>query len=453
VAAQLRTRGDLPVIGAPSGRRAVEGPALGPATLAADPALPLRDVLLDESAMCDVLRALGSSGDARIADCALLRVNYQVGKSLRAVFRIAVDEQTHIVAARMFREGKSADAYARSAPCAHSCGDLHGIVHLQTLDCVAWLFPHDRKIHTLPAVLSGEPPAETGRRPTPESFRLAAYAPEKSATLAYLNDADRPVAYVKVAAAHQAERDHRTYQDLRAGLDGRHGRLQLPRPIAYRAAERALWLEAVDGRRLAETSGSEQSGDLRRLGAAVAAFHALSAPDAPPFDRFSAARLANDATVIARIRPDVAGGAVSLSSRLRATAPAASAALVCLHGDLHPKNAIDGGDRIALIDVEDVARGPAAADIGSLIASLMYLEVCGQLPRTRFAEQATAFLDGYASAGMLPETGSMVWHTAAALFIERASRAVTRIRPLGLNSLDALITQAERVLDRGLDLP
>jgi aminoglycoside phosphotransferase (APT) family kinase protein len=423
-----------------------------PIALAPDRALPSRDMLLDESAMRGVLRSLGPRGDANVGECTLLRLNYQVGKSLRAVFRITVDGQAHTVAARMFRHGKSADAYADAAGRAQPCGGLLGIVHLQALDCVAWLFPNDRKIETLPRVVDSRPPVAPGTFARAGRYRLAAYAPEKSATLAYVDDRDRALAYVKVAATYQAARDYHTYQDLRASLDGSSRWLQLPRPIAYSDSDRALWLEAVQGRRLADTSGSEEPGDLHRLGSAVAAFHALTAREAPRFDRFSDDRLASDADLIARVRPDVAGAAGSLSRRLAATMPAEPALRACLHGDLHPKNAIDCGERIALIDVEDVAIGPAAADVGSLIASLLYLEVSRQLSRPRFAEQVNAFLDGYATVRPLPPDDSIAWHTAAALFIERASRAVTRIRPLGLSSLAALLAEAERVLDRGIDL-
>ena len=126
--------------------------------------------------------------------------------------------------------------------------------------------------------------------------------------------------------------------------------------------------------------------------------------------------------------------------------------IVCLHGDLHPKNAIRDCDRLALIDVEDVAIGPAAADLASVIAGFLYFHASGTLTRARFSRIVGAFLTGYADVRPLPDVGSIQWHTAAALFIERASRAVTRIRPLGLAHLDRLLRDAVRVLDREIEL-
>src|SRR5262245_52349125 len=99
-----------------------------PIALAPDPSLPSRDVPLDESAMRDRLRALGSGSNANVIQCTLARVNYQVGKSLRATFWIVTDEGPQTVALRMFREGKSAEAFARAASRARPYGGLRGIV-------------------------------------------------------------------------------------------------------------------------------------------------------------------------------------------------------------------------------------------------------------------------------------------------------------------------------------
>jgi streptomycin 6-kinase len=420
-----------------------------PLALAPDPALPSRDALLDECLMRDALRRLGLDGDADIGGCTLGRVNYQVGKSLRAVFRIACEGATHLVATRMFRRGRSAEVYIEAAGGARPSAGLKGVVHLPELDCVAWVFPNDRKIATLAELLEDTAPLVCGTTVMRGRYSVAAYAPEKSATLAYARDDGHPLAYAKVAASYQAERDGATYQSLRETLGSGNQWLQLPRPIQYSEALRTLWLDVVHGRRLTETDGDGGIDDLARLGSAVAAFHGLSAPHAPAFARFSETRLADHAGIVARIRPDVADGAAELSRRLAATMPATDERPACLHGDLHPKNAIATGDRIALIDVEDVAIGPAAADIGSLIASLLYLQVACQTPRAQFTAQVEAFLRGYALVRPAPDRRSIAWYTSAALFIERASRAVTRVRPLGLTWMEALLAEAHRVLDGG----
>src|SRR5919199_3492837 len=128
-----------------------------PAFLAPDPALPFRDVLLDPPAMREALSALPSGRRATVNELTVARVNYQVGKSLRCVFRIILDDEPHTVAVRMFREGKSADAYAQAVEHASPCGDLRPVLHSPELNAVFWLFPNDRKIDTLVPLLRGRP--------------------------------------------------------------------------------------------------------------------------------------------------------------------------------------------------------------------------------------------------------------------------------------------------------
>jgi Ser/Thr protein kinase RdoA (MazF antagonist) len=134
------------------------------------------------------------------------------------------------------------------------------------------------------------------------------------------------------------------------------------------------------------------------------------------------------------VRPDVAELALALEQALR-DAPPGPARLVCLHGDVHAKNVLvhDGG--AALVDLDDVAGGDAAADLGSALAGLRYGELVGRAGR----ESAQPLLDGYADEAPLPGVDALRWHTAAALLGERALRAVTRLRPAGLEQLDEVL--------------
>src|SRR5262249_46029188 len=115
---------------------------------------------------------------------------------------------------------------------------------------------------------------------------------------------------------------------------------------------------------------------------------------------------------------------------------------VCLHGDVHLKNGLLAEDRVTLIDLDQAALGPAAADLGSLLAGLQYRGCVGVFSRSTVHALATAFLAGYAAVRPLPSPTSLRWHTAAALLEERAWRAVNRLRLRGLQYLDALLAHA-----------
>ena len=422
------------------------------AALAPDQALPHRDVLLDPVLMRPVLSRLGAAAPVRIDSCSLVRVNYQVGRSVRAQFRIEVDGAFHIVAARMFRGTRGIDVYQRARDRARHVGPLRGIGLENDLGSVFWVVPNDRKIDTLATVLDPATPVpgtEAGRE---LRKRLVAYAPEKSATLVCEGlDDEIPVAYAKVAAAQQAARDYGTYASLHARLDSRDPRLRLPCALGYSPAHKTLWLEAIHGRRMAETTADEEIADLERFGVTVAAFHGLAVPHAPPLDRFSPLHLLEIAGILRAIRPDVSDAAEHLVARLIGDA-VHDAETVCLHGDLHPKNAIMCGDRVALIDVEDVALGAAAADVASLLASFVYRRETGRLSRDACRARMLAFFAGYETVRPLPPSSSIQWHTAAALLVERAARAVTRIRPLGLEHLPALISTSDQLLDSPVNL-
>jgi tRNA A-37 threonylcarbamoyl transferase component Bud32 len=425
-----------------------------PVELAADAALPFRDVLFDIDDMSQRLRsALATDPSVEMTSLELVRVNYQPGRSLRAVYRADACGVTRTIAARMFPQPANSDAvYRRSLPVEKGRSPIRATGHDTAAAIVFWVFPNDRKIAALGAILDPSTAAGALGERTVTATRLVAYAPEKSATLVCETAADEAVAYVKVTADGQTGRDHDTYASLRAALDPLDPTLHLPVPLHYAPGHQALWIEAVEGRRLAASLGDEiEVEDLERLGSAVAVFHRLSAPRAQRFDRFAPSKVGGDVASLCLARPDLAATVSRLAARLSAAA-VADADLACLHGDLHPKNAIAGADRITLIDLEGVAIGPAAADIGSLLAALVYRRETLRLTAAECRARAAAFLSGYAQRRGLPSRESLAWHTAAALFFERTVRAVKRIRPLGLGSMPALLSASERLLDRGLEV-
>jgi Ser/Thr protein kinase RdoA (MazF antagonist) len=112
---------------------------------------------------------------------------------------------------------------------------------------------------------------------------------------------------------------------------------------------------------------------------------------------------------------------------------------------VHLKNGLLQARRIALIDLDQVGVGPAAADLGSAIAGMRFNALVGD-ETARGERLQQALLDGYASLRELPDRDALRWHTAAALLSERALRSVNRIRPDGLAHLGAVIADARAVL-------
>jgi Ser/Thr protein kinase RdoA (MazF antagonist) len=438
------------------------------AGLARDPRFPQRDVLLDARAVAGRLSAaLGVKGQLAISECERVRTKYRVGDSLRVLHRVRVGARDYTVAARTFAAGESRRAYERAARESVDCAPLRAVVHDAELETVFWTFPNDRRLADL-RVLRDAPPPELARLLTPEwaRSRVVAYAPEKCATAECLDARSRVIAYAKVYAGDEGRHVYDIYRALAQRLATDGAGITITRALAYDETHRTLLLAPADGARAADLSDEEMPRGYGRLGVALAALHDAPAPQGlQPFTRLDAKRLRRAALAIGAARPDVRREASELADDLERRREQHEAdddsQRVCLHGDVHPKNGIIQGERLTLIDLDQCGTGHAAADLGSLLASLTYNRITADaahssahssshsLAHSSERVLADAFLSGYESVRELPAPESLRWHTAAALLAERALRAVNRIRPEGLARLRELLCEASEILRKG----
>lgn len=418
------------------------------AGMAHDPRLPQRDLLLNEAELARRFSAsLGLNGRLSVSACARVRTKYRVGDSLRVLHRVRVGGRDYTVAARAFIAGESRRAYERATRSAVGCAPLRAVMHDAELETVFWTFPNDRRLAGLG--LLRDVPAELARLFAPEwvRSRLVAYAPEKCATAQCLDADSRVVAYAKVYASDEGRRVYRSYCALGRQLSSEGAALRLPRALAYDDARRTLLLEPVEGRRVADLDAEELPGGYYQLGGALAALHSLRAPEGlPAFERLAPARMEQAAHVIGAVRPDVRPDVFRLAEELARLRVSSEESHVCLHGDVHPKNAVVREGTLTLIDLDQCAAGDPAADLGSLLASLKYLNVTSGAASSSTRALGEAFLAGYAAVRALPSPRALRWHTAAALLAERALRAVNRVRPEGLARLHELLGAASEVL-------
>ena len=415
------------------------------AALARDEAVPRRDALLDGAA---VARALG------VARCERTYAKYRVGESLRVVHRTG--DGAH-VAGRSFPDAEA--AYARALPLAAPVGPRPGVVLARELGAVLWTFPNDRRLAALPLLAGpGEALERLAGRPC-AATRLVAYAAERSATAACLDADGRVAAFAKVHAGDGAARERRATAAVHAALGGANPHLRVPRllgeappagearadaapPAGEEGAPDALALEALPGRRLDALRAGEQPFALQALGRALATLHGLEPPPGARFARLDPERLARAVGAIATARPAAGRAAAELLATLLGRHADAAGRAVCLHGDANPRNALLDGDRVSLIDLEDAAAGPAAADLGHVLAGLLCARVGGELPAAAEPELAGALLRGYADLAPAPPPEALAWHTAASVLARRALTAVSRVRDPDLRRLDGYLRAA-----------
>ena len=267
--------------------------------------------------------------------------------------------------------------------------------------------------------------------------RVAGYAPEKCAVIACLNADGRPVAFAKVFADQAtSDRVRGRYTLLASGV-GRPDDLDVPGVIAALPERRTLWFAPASGNRVADLTIDRLPDAVRRVGRAIAHLHAaLPGVDAAAVGRRAPDALFESAHLVGRAQPRLKHAAVGLAADLALRRTHEDAVL--LHGDLHLKNAFVDGERVSLIDFDQAAPGPAASDLGSLLAALHGEGMCLE----------SALLAGYAEVRRLPPAESLAWHTASSLLTERAVRAITRVRVPTLRTLDRLIDDARALAQK-----
>jgi len=120
----------------------------------------------------------------------------------------------------------------------------------------------------------------------------------------------------------------------------------------------APWGELQPVRRLA---------GYRKLGAALARLHSVPVQLADRFRRLEPSRLQQAARLVGWARPELAAASDVLSQVLVARYRPDGEPPVCLHGDVNSRNWLLQDERVALIDLDQVAMGPAAADLGGAL--------------------------------------------------------------------------------------
>lgn len=393
--------------------------------LAVDPALPQRDLLLDETVMTEYLSRL-VAGEFGIEDCERLRTKYRVGTSLRVLYNLRGRGRSYRIAAR---------AFPRTRRISHQPTSSQEL-NAPELNATFWIFPHDRKIKNLAALENIPDELRDIEGRTWSKSRIVAHAPEKSVTAQCLDDKDQIIAYAKIYASDEGRQIFETYKAVT-------GDVPVPRAIAYSETHHLLLLECVPGVPLSTVAQNEDA--FFRFGEALKSLHQIKPPSSlPRATRLTPEAIARASATISEARPDVAKQVQRLSAKLIAQYTRGNC--VFLHGDVHPKNIFLNEDSIFLLDLDQAATGPATADLGSVIAGL-YCDVCtGSRTGHEASSLKRALVAGY---GAPQHSHELHWHMAAALLQERALRSVTRIRTATLQKLPEILQTAETALNGG----
>jgi aminoglycoside phosphotransferase (APT) family kinase protein len=411
-----------------------------PVGLAADPAIPSRDLLLDPDSVAEQLSRV-SHHDTDVESCTLRRVKYRIGESLRVVYDVVAGGRHFVMSARTFTN--SAAVFRRAEGVAERVLGMPGVAHDPRTSTVWWTLPNDRRLRNLATLL--DPPVRV-RRSSGVSWdqsQLVEYSPEKSATVRLVDPHGQVSGFAKAYRDRDVLEVATQYNRIAASIALLNG-IRTPRALGWARPDRIVVLEPMRGRAWTQLPAEVQPAAMLHFGAALAHIHGLPTDfGRGPFQRYKLDRVRHSADLVTLARPDVAAAIRRLGDKLVAGPPATDA-VVCLHGDVHAKNVLFHGDQVHMIDFDQGGSGAAGADIGSMLASLLTANLLH--PEAGVEGLGAAFLDGYSAVRPLPSTAELQWYTAAAFVAERAIRAVNRVTQPTLAVLPELLEIADAVL-------
>jgi aminoglycoside phosphotransferase (APT) family kinase protein len=425
----------------------MSSPAQAAVTLPPDPVLPRRDDLLDDEVVGARLdELLDRARDGRTGDCSRVRAKYRMGESLRATFRVGREAGGTLVSARMFPATSAAGEFLRARDAAVGQGaDPRSVVFDQVTSTVFWVFPQDRKLLGLGRLIS-PPPELRSVFDTPwTQSELKAYQPERAATVRCADAHGATVGFAKLQRGDAGRRSVTLLCAARRGI-AEHGILRLPETIGYlheqheQHEQHLALFSPAPGRPLNQLPLVAYPDAMAALGAALSVLHAQPTDGFAPFTRLDPDQLVSAGDLVCAARPDLASVTNGLVGVLLRTAPT-HGPNVLLHGDLHAKNVLVHENGISLVDFDEASVGPAAAELGGVLARLWHPRPRDGIDPDTAQAAAETLLAAY---DRRPSRADLLWYAAAALLVERAVRAISRVDAAAISDLERVLLTALR---------
>jgi len=446
-----------------------------------DPVLPQLASVLDGQAMGRVFARdlLAGSESVELTACEIERVKYRPGRNCLLGYKLELRERATAarhdqrVCVGIYAPDEARARYDKALGGPLVSGPWIAPVSLiAPLNMVVWTFPNERKLAALPALtdsvrLREELLPEVVREHWGDDWKIAnvfhavsSYFPEHactvSATLTLAQASGAPRRAWSVLGKTRSDGAgcetfrcmSRLWQADRAGTS-------YARPLAYQPGNRLLWQERVPGRTLDSMLGPSRCDArlLARTAHALAALHRTPLTAARRVETGDIVeRLTSTQTLVARAQPSCKAMLAQAIEQLRRRASSLNAdACATLHGDLHSNNIVVDDARVCLIDLDEVSNGPPLAELGSLLAELVYRACLSGRPLESLTPALHAIVEAYRRAVPWPVAKEEVdWYTAAAVLNERAFRCITSLKPGRMEILSGLVDIAARIGRAGL---
>ncbi|MGE0886332.1 MAG: phosphotransferase family protein [Blastocatellales bacterium] len=437
--------------------------------------LPQMAVLLDEARAGEIFeRRMIAAAGCKVRQCRIDHVKLRPEKNCLVTYNLDLIEQTTGVVTELtlnllaYPSGESANQFAKARQRTTVRTPIgEGLFHLPELESVVRVFPNDRKLSGLPALadvhrLKSKILPEVVRKSFGDEWAIGEltiepvhYAAERSYTvradLELINqskgESERRTIFGKTYCEGEAAVVWRLTRELWQNEACQRGQLLIPQPLAFQPEIETIWQSGLAGKTLNEVDpeSAELPALMESAARSVAALHRASIQSAQQVNQSDLIGKLEDAKkLIGRVRPSMQSKLNSLVGRLVASSGnPGERPVVTLHGDLHLKNFFATGNRVALIDLDNLALGDPLRDVGSFIAALHYRELLdGKSCRVNISNFVRAYRDG---VNWEVADFALDWHTAAALVYERAYRCITRLKNGRMAIIDDLVDLADQL--------
>ncbi|MCB1985399.1 MAG: aminoglycoside phosphotransferase family protein [Burkholderiales bacterium] len=444
-----------------------------------DSYLPHMSALLDTATMTSVLTgqlASWQSDSWTVFNCRQVRVKYKPRKNCLAVYEIALkNQQTNRemqlnITCRTYEHRGSERRYRKAQK--EIRGDspaCPAVFHVPELEMVVWIFPCERKLLSLPLmsnnhylkhVIMPELVTQTwGKnwRIQAISSEIVHYVPEQTCTtrvhMALIEKQMqlfmKKTLYGKCYYNHDGARTFRVMDKLHDASRRGATPLNFPKPLSYDAENKLLWQEGLSGQTLRDAGISDQHAEqlLPLAAKAIALFHRISIDMPLP--------VTGVADIIAMLhhRMEVLSHVslidqLTLKRTVRLLEDTASTLNHCplavLHGDVHSQNLFLQGESIALIDLDNVTKGPPLLDLASWAGGMIYWAAMQNTPVEQLLPKLKILVTHYNQYAVNPVNGAdLNWYLASILINERVFRCVTRLKSGRLRIVNKLLNFAE----------
>lgn len=443
------------------------------ADLPDDPALPQMALAFDLPTMAQRFDA--ELRGLRVVDCTIDRAKYHPRRNCSVSYRLrlsadAQDVRFEQYVCVLFCHGGDAGRRYASALRKGGIPSVAGpiVSHWAELDAVVWWLPNDARLSAMGLLqdagelrrrslvdvvplLSDGPVALLDHRTT-----LVQYVPARRICARVDLDIRRAsgttmstrTLYVKADVDGIGATTHAVMAALTRGAAQRHGHLFTPATVLWQPSTGLHWQHACAGRPLQAGTAGVAPENARRVGRHLAGLHATPVSMPKSYDAMDLRlRLQEAGRFLTTVVPASALQVESLVQRLTRDVglPTASPA-VTLHGDLHPGNILDDGQRLTFIDLDSVRRGPAIIELGAWVGDTLYRALLGETAPVATVASWRAFLEGYRQRSEHDvDERQLAWSVSFHLLCRRACGCVAGLKPGRFRIVPELLAMADIV--------